>query len=43
MLLSIGKEEDVMDLEDIMLSEINQTKEDEHCMISVSWNLLSNL
>lgn len=43
MLLSIRTEEDVMDLEDIMLSEINQTKKDEHCMISVSWNLKSNL
>lgn len=43
MLLSIRKEEEVMDLEDIMLSEINQTKEDEHCVISVLWNLKSKL
>lgn len=43
MLLSIRKEEEVMDLEDNMLSEINQTKEDEHCMISVPWNLKSKL
>lgn len=35
---SIRKEENMINLEDTMLSEINQTKEDEWCVISVMWS-----
>ena len=29
-----------MDLEGIMLSEINQTEKDKHCVITYIWNLI---